>query len=60
VIALYNPKSQRRPQHINQAVKILRRCKPDDTPVRADQKRRKSGKRPKARDLASIDYAFLT
>ncbi len=59
VIALYNPKSQRRPQHINQAVKILRRCKPDDTPVALVKNAGRSEYAQEIVTLASIDYVFI-
>lgn len=59
VIVVYNPKSKGRPQHINQAVKILRRYKPDATPVALVKNAGRMENVHKIVTLAGIDDAFI-
>ncbi len=59
VIALYNPKSKGRPEHINRAMSILRQHKPDDTPVALVKNAGRAENDSKIGTLATLDYDFI-
>jgi precorrin-3B C17-methyltransferase len=59
VIALYNPKSKGRSQHINRAVEIMRQHKPDDTPVAIVKNAGRAGNERTLATLATLDYAGI-
>ncbi len=59
VIALYNPKSKGRPQHINRAVEIICRYKSDTTPVALVKNAGRAENAQKLVTLATLDYDFI-
>ena len=59
VIALYNPKSKGRPQHLKKALAILAQYKDADTPVALVKNTGRTGTEKKLATLASIDDEFV-
>ncbi len=59
VIALYNPKSHGRPNHIEQAVALLQRCKSPQTPVASVKNAGRAGAEYRLATLATVNYEFI-
>lgn len=59
VIALYNPKSHGRPNHIEQAVAILLRYKSPQTPVASVKNAGRAGAECRLTTLAAVEYDFI-
>ena len=59
VLALYNPKSKGRPQHIEKAVALLAKYKGADTPVALVKNAGRAGAEWKLLTLSTIDYDFI-
>ena len=59
VIALYNPKSHGRPQHIERAVTILSQHKPGTTPVALVKNAGRPGTETRLTTLSEIAYSFI-
>ncbi|GAK53821.1 precorrin-3B C17-methyltransferase [Candidatus Moduliflexus flocculans] len=59
VIALYNPKSHGRPNHIEQAVEMLLRYKSPQTPVASVKNAGRSGAECRLTTLAAVEYDFI-
>jgi precorrin-3B C17-methyltransferase len=59
VIALYNPKSKGRSEHINKAIKIISKYKVLSTPVALVKNAGREGNEKRVLTLETIDYDFI-